>query len=91
MKTAKGTLVVLEPDFKFDGAPVPKLGFGKNGYFKSTQFSKLKSNSDKQTYEIPVVDRPARLQRGLGPVRKVFRAPGHRDFELEQDASAAGT
>jgi len=31
VKTAKGTLVVLEPDFKFDGAPDPKLGFGKNG------------------------------------------------------------
>ena len=52
VKTAKGTLVVLEPDFKFDGAPDPKLGFGKNGYVKSTQFSKLKSNSGKQTYEI---------------------------------------
>ena len=53
VKTARGTLVVLEPDFKFDGAPDPKLGFGKNGYVKSTQFSKLKSNSGKQTYEIP--------------------------------------
>ncbi len=53
VKTANGTLVVLEPDFKFDGAPDPKLGFGKNGYVKSTQFSKLKSNSGKQTYEIP--------------------------------------
>ena len=53
VKTAKGTLVVLEPDFKFDGAPDPKLGFGKNGYVKSTQFSILRSNSGKQTYEIP--------------------------------------
>ena len=53
VKTAQGTLVVLEPDFKFDGAPDPKLGFGKNGYVKSTQFSALRSNSGKQTYEIP--------------------------------------
>ncbi len=53
VKTAKGALVVLEPDFKFDGAPDPKLGFGKNGYVKSTQFSILKSNSGEQTYEIP--------------------------------------
>ncbi len=45
VKTANGTLVVLEPDFEFDGAPDPKLGFGKNGYVKSTQFSALKSNS----------------------------------------------
>jgi hypothetical protein len=53
VKTAKGIRVVLDPDFKFDGAPDPKLGFGKNGYIKSTQFSKLKSNSGKQSYEIP--------------------------------------
>ncbi len=59
VKTAKGTLVVLEPDFKFDGAPDPKLGFGKNGYVKSTQFSELKSNSGKQTYEIPSTIDPA--------------------------------
>ncbi len=51
--SANGSLVVLAPDFKFDGAPDRKLGFGKNGYVKSTQFSILKSNSGKQTYEIP--------------------------------------
>ncbi len=45
VKTANGTLVVLEPDFEFDGAPDAKLGFGKKGYVKSTQFSALKSNS----------------------------------------------
>ena len=59
VKTATSTRVVLEPDFKFDGAPDPKLGFGKNGYVKSTQFSKLKSNSGKQTYEIPSTIDPA--------------------------------
>lgn len=59
VKTAKGTRVVLDPDFKFDGAPDPKLGFGKNGYIKSTQFSKLKSNSGKQSYEIPSTIDPA--------------------------------
>ena len=59
VKTVKGTVVVLEPDFRFDGAPDPKLGFGKNGYVKSTQFSKLKSNSGKQTYEIPASIDPA--------------------------------
>ncbi len=59
VKTSKGTVVVLEPDFKFDGAPDPKLGFGKNGYVKSTQFSELKSNSGKQTYDIPAAIDPA--------------------------------
>ncbi len=38
VKPATGTRVVLGPDFSFDGAPDPKLGFGKNGYVKSTQF-----------------------------------------------------
>ena len=44
VKTAGGIAVVLRDDFKFDGAPYPKLGFGKGGYFKSTRFSVLKSN-----------------------------------------------
>ncbi len=59
VKTATGVVVVLAPDFKFDGAPDPKLGFGKNGYVKSTQFSPLKSNNGKQTYEIPATIDPA--------------------------------
>ena len=53
IESATGTQVVLDPDFKFDGAPDPKLGFGKNGYVKSTQFSPLKSNSGQQTYDLP--------------------------------------
>ena len=59
VKTTNGTVVVLESDFEFDGAPDPKLGFGKNGYVKSTQFSILRSNSGKQTYEIPATIEPA--------------------------------
>ncbi len=60
VKTADGIRVVLEPDFRFDGAPDPKLGFGKNGYVKSTQFSALKSNSGEQTYRIPSSIDPAK-------------------------------
>ncbi len=59
VQTATGAVVVLAPDFKFDGAPDPKLGFGKNGYVKSTQFSELRSNSGEQTYEIPAAIDPA--------------------------------
>ncbi len=59
VKTAQGAVVVLAPDFKFDGAPDPKLGFGKNGYVKSTQFSPLKSNSGEQSYDIPATIDPA--------------------------------
>ena len=59
VKTAQGAVVVLEPDFKFDGAPDPKLGFGKNGYVESTQFSALESNNGEQTYDIPATIDPA--------------------------------
>jgi hypothetical protein len=48
-----GPVVVLDENFRFDGAPDPKLGFGKNGYVKSTQFSALKSNSGGQVYQLP--------------------------------------
>ena len=53
VKAADGVRVVLDADFRFDGAPDPKLGFGHNGYVKSTQFSALKSNSGEQTYRVP--------------------------------------
>ncbi len=59
VRSANGVRVVLGPDFKFDGAPDPKLGFGKNGYDKSTQFSILESNNGKQNYEIPSTIDPA--------------------------------
>lgn len=58
-KTAEGPVVVLEPNFKFDGAPDPKLGFGKNGYDRSAKFSALKSNSGQQTYTLPESIDPA--------------------------------
>jgi hypothetical protein len=49
----KGAVVVLDDNFNFDGAPDPKLGFGKDGYVKSTKFSPLKSNTGNQVYELP--------------------------------------
>ncbi len=53
VKSGGGFQLVLEDSFKFDGAPDPKLAFGKNGYDKSTIFSKLKANSGKQVYDVP--------------------------------------
>ena len=52
-KSSSGTVVTLEKDFSFDGAPDPKLGFGRNGYDPKAKFSELKSNKGKQVYEIP--------------------------------------
>lgn len=47
------TTVTLLSDFRFDGAPDPKVAFGKNGFIKSTILGPLQSNSGKQTYEVP--------------------------------------
>lgn len=52
-KSSSGTVVTLEKDFSFDGAPDPKLGFGRDGYDSQAKFSELKSNKGKQVYEIP--------------------------------------
>ena len=53
-KTDDGVVVVLEEDFEFDGAPDPKLGFGKDGrYDRASQVSHLGSNKGRQVYEIP--------------------------------------
>ena len=53
-KTDAGVVVVLEDNFDFDGAPDPKLGFGKDGkYDHATQFSHLGSNKGRQVYDVP--------------------------------------
>jgi hypothetical protein len=59
-ETADGKVVVLEESFSFDGAPDPKLGFGKDGsYDKGSQFSALGSNSGRQVYKLPADVDPA--------------------------------
>ena len=46
--------VVLGPKFSLDGAPEPTLGFSNNGKFDvKTEFTKLKSNTGRQVYEVP--------------------------------------
>ncbi len=55
IKNADGShTVVLGSDFTFDGAPDPRVGFGKNGkYDKSTGMGLLQSNNGKQSYTVP--------------------------------------
>ncbi len=54
IKTAEGLAVVLGPDFTFDGAPDPKVGFGKSGQYDiSSQLAHLKSNTGEQSYPVP--------------------------------------
>lgn len=46
--------VDLQGDFTFDGAPDPKIGFGKNGAFDdSTIIEPLKANTGEQSYAVP--------------------------------------
>lgn len=53
VRTEQGTVLRLERDFRFDGAPDPKLGFGRGGYRKETQFSPLKRNVGPAEYAVP--------------------------------------
>lgn len=47
--------LVLDPDFLFDGAPDPKLGFSQDGEFTDgSVFSGLNLDEGKQVYRLPV-------------------------------------
>jgi len=52
-RTESGAVLRLERDFRFDGAPDPKLGFGRGGYRKETQFSPLLRNVGPAEYAVP--------------------------------------
>lgn len=52
--------LVLQPDFKFDGAPDPKLGFSKNEKLNEDDlFSGLNLDEGKQIYRLPADFNPA--------------------------------
>ena len=53
LRTADGLVVELGPDFTFDGAPDPKLGFGRDGYDADTKLGALRANSGAQRYAVP--------------------------------------
>lgn len=55
VKTADGgASVILGQDFDFDGAPDPRVGFGKNGrYDEASDLGKLVKNSGTQQYTVP--------------------------------------
>jgi hypothetical protein len=59
VKTDEGVVVILESDFDFDGAPDPKLGFGKNGaYDPNSKIAHLGSNKGRQVYSVPASINP---------------------------------
>lgn len=54
IKTDSGTIVMLEGDFSLDGAPDPKLGFGKDGAYDSkSKIAHLAKNTGLQIYQVP--------------------------------------
>ncbi len=46
-------MVVLQGDFRFDGAPDPRVALGRNGYDPGTVLGSLVANSGRQSYRIP--------------------------------------
>ena len=59
VKTSSGYIAILEGDFSLDGAPSPTLGFGKDGFDKKTEFTKLEQKKGLQVYAIPANINPA--------------------------------
>ncbi len=59
VRTNDGYVAILEGNFELDGAPAPTLGFGKNGFDKKTEFTKLNSKKGLQVYAIPASINPA--------------------------------
>lgn len=52
VEVLKGS-VELMSDFSFDGAPDPKVAFGKDGYDKTTLMGPLTNSSGASSYQIP--------------------------------------
>ena len=54
VKADKGLVLVLGSDFYLDGAPDPRVGFGKDGqYIPSSELKKLISTTGEQRYTLP--------------------------------------
>lgn len=54
VRTADGWEIHLKDTFRFDGAPDPRVGFGRDGSFVDpTDFEPLRANSGAQVYKVP--------------------------------------
>lgn len=55
VKTANGgAVVILDTNFSLDGAPDPKVGFGKDGeYVEATDLGELTQNTGLQVFVVP--------------------------------------
>jgi len=60
VETADGWEIRLGANFKFDGAPDPRVGLGRDGAFvPPTDFEPLRNNSGAQVYKVPASIDPA--------------------------------
>ena len=58
--TPSGHVLLLEGNFRFDGAPDPKLGFGQDGFVEDSLFAPLRRNQGLQAYALPDAFDPSR-------------------------------
>ena len=62
VQTADGWEIHLKDSFWFDGAPDPRVGFGKDGKFVDpTDFEPLRQNAGAQVYKVPADIDPAQF------------------------------
>ena len=54
LQTEQGLVLQLAENFRFDGAPAPRLGFGRNGFQHNSRFAPLSRNSGLQQYAVSV-------------------------------------
>ena len=60
VQTDAGWEIRLAADFTFDGAPDPRVGFGRDGKFVDpTDFEVLRANAGEQVYKVPANIDPA--------------------------------
>ena len=59
VNTGNGWEIHLKDSFWFDGAPDPRVGFGKDGKFVDpTDFEPLRQNAGAQVYKVPASINP---------------------------------
>ena len=59
VRTDSGYRAILSADFSLDGAPDPKVAFGKDGSVEGAIFAKLESLTGEQVYTVPAALDPA--------------------------------
>ncbi|GMG81671.1 hypothetical protein LNKW23_08840 [Paralimibaculum aggregatum] len=82
VETDAGWEIRLGADFSFDGAPDPRVAFGKGGKFADgTDFEPLRQNSGAQVYAVPAGIDPAEFDTVVIWCRKFSVPLGYAALE----------